>query len=64
MPDTGWPRPAVRKGLFVVIGVAYVAAGPTVFGFGPWFVGGALVAYGVVGYLGGRVVYRWLESRS
>lgn len=60
MTEDGLPRTALlSKGLFVVVGLAYVAFGPPLFGLAPTFVGSALVAYGVVSFLGGRLIARW-----
>lgn len=57
--DDGWRRDVVTKGLFVVVGVAYMLAGPPVFGLDPQLVGSALVAYGVVSFVGKRAIARW-----
>ncbi|MDZ7701256.1 MAG: hypothetical protein U5J98_03865 [Halobacteriales archaeon] len=60
MSDDGLPRrELLTKGLFVVVGVGYAALGPPFVGLEPAFVGSALVAYGVVGFVGGRLIGRW-----
>lgn len=58
--DGGLPRrDLLTKGLFVVAGLGYAAVGPPFVGLEPAFVGSALVAYGVVGFVGGRLLARW-----
>ena len=60
----GVPRRVwLSKGLFVAVGLAYAAVGPPLVGLDPAFVGSAFVAYGVVSFVGGRLVDRWGLSR-
>jgi hypothetical protein len=57
--DATWRRDLVTKGLFVVVGLGYVVAGPEFVGLEPAFVGSALAAYGVVSFVGKQVIARW-----
>jgi hypothetical protein len=59
MSDDTLRRDVLMKGLFVVVGLAYVVAGPPLFGLEAQLVGSALVAYGVVSFVGKRLVARW-----
>ena len=52
-------RDLLTKGLIVVVGLGYALAGPPFFGLDPAFVGSALAAYGVVSFVGKRVIARW-----
>lgn len=57
--DPGLRRDLVGKGLFVVVGVLYGLLGPPLFDLEPLFVGSAMVAYGVISFVGKRLIARW-----
>lgn len=57
--DPALRRDLVGKGLFVVVGVVYALFGPPLFELDPAFVGSALAAYGLVSFIGKRVIARW-----
>ncbi len=57
--DSTLRRDLVGKGLFVVVGVFYGVLGPPLFDLEPTVVGSALAAYGLVSFIGKRVIARW-----
>lgn len=57
--DPALRRDLMGKGLFVVVGVAYSRFGPPLFDLEPAFVGSALAAYGLISFIGKRVIARW-----
>lgn len=60
MADDGPSRwDTALDGLFVLLGVGYIVNGAPIFGVDPWLLGGVLVAYGVLSFLGKRVARRY-----